>query len=81
MRPFQKGELFLVALRRVLVKADGAPLQGASAGEAQLDQEILATAARRIPLDGFHQERGRPSHGSYCRPRIASANQIGLPGR
>ena len=81
MRPFQEGELFFVAPRRVLVKADCSPLQGSSTCEAHLDQEILATSARSIPLDGFHQERGRPSHGSYCRPRIASANQIGLPGR
>src|SRR5438093_8595548 len=81
MRPFQEGELFLIAHGCVLVNADGAPLQGASAGEAHLDQEILATTARSIPLDGFHQERGRPSYSGYRWPRIASANEIRLSRR
>src|SRR5215813_3852415 len=81
MRPFQEGELFLIAQWCVLIKADGAPLQGAAAGEAHLDQEILATAARSIPLDGFHQERGRPGHSGYRWSRIASANEIRLSRR
>src|SRR4029453_15739639 len=78
MRPFQEGELFLIAQWGVLIKADGAPLQGASAGKAHLDQEILATAARRVPLDSFHQERGRPGHRGDRGPRVASANELRL---
>src|SRR5215471_3501538 len=81
MRPFQEGELFLIAHGCVLVKADGPPLQGTSAGEAHLDQEILATAARSIPLDGFHQERGCSGHSGYRWPRIAAANEIRLSRR
>src|SRR5215467_13427398 len=81
MRPFQEGELFLIAHRCVLIKADGTPLQGASAGETHLDQEILATAARRITLNGFHQERGCSSDSGYRWPRIAAANEIRLSRR
>src|SRR5947209_17614152 len=81
MGPFQEGELFLIAEWGVLVNADGTPLQGASTGETHLDQEILATAARCIPLDGFHQECGRPGHRSHRWPRIAAANEIRLARR